>query len=255
MRSRKDQYTITCREVHDRAAAAVQQHVKIEDQGHVCRAAVLLNVLLFAASRISSVFAACRNLADALSQQAVFNALVATLPEYRELEKRLNAALVDGLPKALRRRPQTLAIDLTLIPYHGRPQNHPDEIYRSQPKCGTSHFHAYATCYVIRMGHPGSTRWVRETYRTRFGIETSYRQMNEARIGVGIAAAGIATAAYYAALDYCRERRQGRPLSAKDPALPQIPIVEHADIKRMLLFQRAVVEGSLSLLFYSGPAL
>ena len=76
-----------------------------------------------------------------------------------------------------------MAIDLTLIPYHGRPQNHPDEIYRSQPKCGTSHFYGYATCYVIRMGHPGSTRWVRETYRTRFGIETSYRQMNEARIG------------------------------------------------------------------------
>lgn len=153
MRSRKNQYTITCNLVHDRAAAVVQQHVGLQDSGYKCRASVLLNVLFFAVSRITSVFAACRNLADAPTQQAVFNALVATLPEYDELQKRLNAALVDGLPKALRRRPQTLAIDLTLIPYHGQPQRDPREIYRSQPKDGTSHFHAYATCYVVRKGH------------------------------------------------------------------------------------------------------
>jgi hypothetical protein len=63
----------------------------------------LLHVLFFAVSRINSIFAPCRNLADAPTQQAVFNALVVTLPEYHDLEKRLNAALVDGLPKALRR--------------------------------------------------------------------------------------------------------------------------------------------------------
>jgi putative transposase len=153
MRSRKGQYTINCREVHDRAEAVVQQHLQLEDCGYKCRASVLLHVLFFAVSRISSIFAACRNLAGAPTQQAVFNAIVATLPEYHELEKRLNAALVDGLPKALRRRFQTLAIDLTLIPYHGQPYRDPREIYRSQPKSGTSHFHAYATCYVVRKGH------------------------------------------------------------------------------------------------------
>lgn len=153
MRSRKKQYTVNCREVHDRVGAVVERHVQLEDYGYKCRASVLMNILFFAVSRISSVFAACRNLADAPTQQTVFNALVATLPEYRELEKRLNAALVDGLPKALRRRAQTMAIDLTLIPYHGEPYQHPWEIYRSQPKSGTSHFHAYATCYVVRKGH------------------------------------------------------------------------------------------------------
>jgi len=112
-----------------------------------------LNILFFAASRISSIFAACRNIADAPTQQAVFNALVATLPDYHELQKCVNAALADGLPKTMRTRPQTLAIDLTLIPYHGQPQKDPKEIYRSQPKSGTSHFHAYATCYVVRKGH------------------------------------------------------------------------------------------------------
>jgi len=72
--------------------------------------------------------------------------------------------------------------------------------------------------------------------------------MNEARLEVGLGATGIATAAYYAALEYAKERPQGRRIIEKDPATPQIPIIEHADVKRMLLFQRAIVEGSLSLL-------
>jgi hypothetical protein len=153
MRSRKDQYTVTSCEVHDRCGAVVQQYVQMQDHGYKCRASVLLNVLFFAVSRISSVAAAARNLANSPTQQAVFDALAATLPEYHELERRLNSALVDGLPKALRRSPQTMAIDLTLIPYHGQPYRNVEEIYRSQPKSGTSHFHAYATCYVVRKGH------------------------------------------------------------------------------------------------------
>ena len=56
------------------------------------------------------------------------------------------------MPRPLRRRPQRLAADLVLIPYHGRPLADPDEIYRSQAKSGTSHFHAYATLYVIHRG-------------------------------------------------------------------------------------------------------
>ncbi len=84
------------------------------------------------------------------------------------------------------------------------------------------------------------------------GLPYMFQLMNEARIAVGIAATGIASAAYYTALEYARERPQGRPLTAKDPLSPQIPIIEHADVKRMLLFQRAVVEGSLSLLIQCG---
>ena len=80
------------------------------------------------------------------------------------------------------------------------------------------------------------------------GLKYMFQMMNEARVGVGIGAAGIASAAYYAALDYAGARQQGRPITSKDPAKPQIPIIEHADVKRMLLFQRAMVEGSLALL-------
>ena len=80
------------------------------------------------------------------------------------------------------------------------------------------------------------------------GLLLMFQMMNEARIGVGAGAAAIASAAYYAALDYTKTRLQGRKLSTKDPTLPQIPLIEHPDVKRMLLFQRSVIEGALSLL-------
>lgn len=80
------------------------------------------------------------------------------------------------------------------------------------------------------------------------GLKYMFQMMNEARLEVGMGAAGIATAAYYAALDYARNRPQGRRVMEKNPDLPQIPIIEHADVRRMLLYQRAIVEGSLALL-------
>ena len=80
------------------------------------------------------------------------------------------------------------------------------------------------------------------------GLMYMFQMMNEARIDVGLGAAAIASAAYYASLEYAKERPQGRKVTSKDPAQPQIPIIQHADIRRMLLFQRAVVEGSLALI-------
>ena len=80
------------------------------------------------------------------------------------------------------------------------------------------------------------------------GLRYMFQMMNEARIGVGIGAAALATAAYYASLDYAALRKQGRKIEEKNPANPPVPIIEHADVKRMLMFQRSVVEGALSLL-------
>lgn len=79
------------------------------------------------------------------------------------------------------------------------------------------------------------------------GLFYMFQMMNEARIEVGMGAAAIASAAYYAALAYAGERTQGRSLSNKDPNAKPIAIIRHPDVKRMLLFQRSVVEGSLSL--------
>lgn len=82
------------------------------------------------------------------------------------------------------------------------------------------------------------------------GLTYMFQMMNEARIGVGMNATGIASAAYYASLEYAKERPQGRKINNKDLTLPQVPIIEHADVKRMLLFQKSVVEGSLALLLH-----
>jgi butyryl-CoA dehydrogenase len=80
------------------------------------------------------------------------------------------------------------------------------------------------------------------------GLVYMFQMMNETRLQVGLGATAIASAAYYASLEYSKQRPQGRRLATKDPTLPQVPIIEHSDIKRMLLFQRSVVEGSLALI-------
>lgn len=81
------------------------------------------------------------------------------------------------------------------------------------------------------------------------GLSYMFQMMNEARIGVGLTGVSITSAAYYAALEYAKERPQSRRLNAKTALdTPQIPIIQHPDVKRMLLFQKSVVEGGLSLL-------
>jgi len=84
------------------------------------------------------------------------------------------------------------------------------------------------------------------------GLHCMFHMMNEARIGVGIAATMLGMAGYYASLDYARNRPQGRPLGAggKDATQPQVAIIEHADVKRMLLAQKAYCEGALALELY-----
>src|SRR6516164_10988666 len=145
--------TLTARQVHRCAAAILQDHLQLPDHGPKCRAGPLLTLLFYAAARLTSLSDACQSLRDAPSDEAARLALIATLPDFAELQHRLNAALAGNLPRALRRRPQRLASDLVLIPYHGEPLADPDELYRSQAKSGTSHFHAYATLYVIRQGY------------------------------------------------------------------------------------------------------
>ena len=85
------------------------------------------------------------------------------------------------------------------------------------------------------------------------GLRCMFHMMNEARIGVGMAATMLGMAGYYASLDYAKNRPQGRPSGAggKDASRPQVRIIEHADIKRMLLAQKSYSEGALALALYS----
>lgn len=152
MRSRKD-YIITKDEVHGLAHHWLSTALRLEYRGTKCTANTLIQILLIAASRVASIFAACRDLADAPSDQTIRNVMAESLPEMAELERRLNLALVTKLPRALKRKARVMAIDLTLIPYHGQPCYDEQEIYRSSPKSGTTHFHAYATAVVVHKGH------------------------------------------------------------------------------------------------------
>ncbi len=79
------------------------------------------------------------------------------------------------------------------------------------------------------------------------GIAYMFQMMNEARLLVGLSGVATASVAYHEAVAYARVRPQGRPLAGRAPSLPQVPIIEHADVRRMLLRQKAIVEGGLSL--------
>ena len=80
------------------------------------------------------------------------------------------------------------------------------------------------------------------------GIRYMFQMMNEARLMVGVNATATASVAYHEAVAYARVRTQGRPLGARDPSSPPVPIIAHADVRRMLLRQHAIVVGSLALI-------
>ncbi|MEM7360105.1 MAG: acyl-CoA dehydrogenase [Pseudomonadota bacterium] len=112
-----------------------------------------------------------------------------------------------------------------------------------------------------KMGHRGTTNCLLNFGETgdtlgylvggeNQGLMNMFHMMNEARIGVGMGAMISGLAGYLYSLDYARNRPQGRHLTNKDPESPQIMISEHADVKRMLMTQKAFVEGAQTLIMY-----
>jgi alkylation response protein AidB-like acyl-CoA dehydrogenase len=108
--------------------------------------------------------------------------------------------------------------------------------------------HASATC-SIAYGEDGPCRaWI--IGEENQGIQIMFKLMNHARLGVGMQGVSQAAAAYQLALDYARERVQGtRIQDAGNPSAPSVPIVEHPDVRRMLLAQKAVVEATRGLIY------
>ncbi|MFB7161052.1 acyl-CoA dehydrogenase [Streptomyces sp. NPDC056242] len=97
-------------------------------------------------------------------------------------------------------------------------------------------------------GAPGAVGYlVGEAHQ---GLAYMFHMMNEARIGVGQGATALGYTGYLHALDYARTRPQGRPLMDKDPSASQVPIIEHPDVRRMLLAQKSYAEGALALVLY-----
>ncbi|MFW6334410.1 MAG: acyl-CoA dehydrogenase family protein, partial [Desulfosalsimonas sp.] len=154
----------------------------------------------------------------------------------------LMLAKIPGAPPGVR------GISLFVVPKK-RPEADGGLVSNDVTTSGIYHKLGYRGCPIaqLSLGDKDDCRgWlVGEPHQ---GLKYMFQMMNEARIGVGMGATAMASAAYHAALEYSRARTQGRKPGQKDPASPPIPIIEHADIKRMLLFQKSVVEGSLSLL-------
>jgi butyryl-CoA dehydrogenase len=103
---------------------------------------------------------------------------------------------------------------------------------------------------ALNYGEKGDCRGylVGEPHR---GLAYMFQMMNEARVMVGLNGVSSASVAYHEALEYAKTRPQGRSAKNKNPESPQVAIVEHADVRRMLLRQKAIVEGGLALLAYT----
>ena len=82
------------------------------------------------------------------------------------------------------------------------------------------------------------------------GLSYMFQMMNEARVGVGLGAVALGYTGYLHSLRYARERPQGRLPDNKDPSSPQVPLIRHADVRRLLVAQKAAVEGGLALVLY-----
>jgi len=114
--------------------------------------------------------------------------------------------------------------------------------------------HASATCSMT-LGGKGNCRGLLLGEQCQ-GMKIMFYMMNEARLGVGFQAFAYASAAYLYALNYARERIQGRDLSAgKDASAPSVPIIQHPDVRRMLLEMKAYVDGMRSFVHYVGQCL
>ena len=107
----------------------------------------------------------------------------------------------------------------------------------------------YATTHLVFGENKNCKGWL--VGAPNMGLKYMFQMMNGARIDVGLTAASTASGAYYASLQYAKERPQGRKLTntgKKDPNQEQTLIINHPDVRRMLMLQKAIVEGSISLL-------
>jgi DDE family transposase len=153
MRSRKNSI-VSSNQVHQWACQRLLDAKLLKDHGPLCTALVVWNMVLRAAARMISIFAACRDLANAPCSQSVYDSLEDGLPRTLQvLEKRLNWALIDTWPAHLKRRRWPAAIDFHLEPYYGKPSRSRNELYYGKPRQGTTKFHAYATLCIVQHGH------------------------------------------------------------------------------------------------------
>ena len=164
MRSRTV-HSISSQQVHRWALSwLIDAKLLKTDHGWKCTVEVVWSVVLRAAARMSSLWAACCDLAEAPSAQALTTAPCAQLPKTRQvLERRLNRVLTEYLPRRLKRKAWVVAIDWHLVPYYGQPESSRNELYYGKPSHGTTKFHAYASACIVSRGvrYTLALTWVR----------------------------------------------------------------------------------------------
>jgi DDE family transposase len=151
---RKSTDTLTPAQVYRFAVDFCQPYLKFRTAGKIT-GEVILSVLFAAAARISSIHETCGRLAKAPCEETFTAALYPQLVDINQIKRGVNAAFAAHLPRSLRRqrkRPLTIAADLTLLAYYGTHTLDDPQIYRSQAKRGTNSFFAYATVYLVLQG-------------------------------------------------------------------------------------------------------
>ncbi len=144
---------LTAGQTLELATTTMQAHLPLAFESPRYLPEDIWHVLILAAAQGRSVDSAPADLAHAPSASTIRyqlrHHLLAKLDLVR-LEEQLNAALACELPPGIKASQQRIAIDLTLIPYHGLPKSDPNEVRRGEAKSGTTHFHCYASAYLIR---------------------------------------------------------------------------------------------------------
>lgn len=141
------------RQVRDAYLEMMNEPIELATSSTKCAAELVWDILGLASVTRRSIHASCDSLEDAPTGEAVLYPLRTgwlEQLELDELEDQPNALLVHNLPARIRGRSHQAAFDLTFIPYHGQAKASEDEVRRSQAKSGTTHFHVYASAYIIR---------------------------------------------------------------------------------------------------------
>jgi hypothetical protein len=149
----KDTPDVTAEQVLDLTVETLETHLSLSIAGSKCRTLDVLRLLVAASAERSSIESACHETESSPSGNRVREQLEAELPqeleELRRLEAAFNETLVEHLPPWIFRQSRQVAVDLVLIPYHGQPDKEEREIRRGRAKQGTTHFHCYASAYLI----------------------------------------------------------------------------------------------------------
>ncbi len=168
----------------------------------------------------------------------------------QEISENIVQLVLAKLPDA---PPGVKGISLFVVPKYRLDDDGNPGAWNNIELAGLNHKMGYRgiTNCLLNFGENGETigELVGEPHR---GLIAMFHMMNEARIGVGLGATMLGYSGYLHALSYARERKQGRPLDGRDPTTPPIPIIEHPDVRRMLLQQKAYLEGGLALGLWCG---